>query len=320
MSALEGRYRRLLLAYPRTHRTLYQEEMLGVLLAAARPDQRRPSVPDVLDLAHGALRAWIRDIGRPRSGQWWDALAVVSLLAPVLLGLRAAYELAVLFADAVPLAGEIYQILVWLGWPVALALMLLRRFRRSAAAVAWVATAWPALYVMPPEAAEWLVLGVLAAAGLTWSPGPARGLDLLGRSRFAVFVAGALALGLSLAVAHRPDMVGPDDAAVIGWTSWSLFGIGTAMVIGAGARLGTTTGRLTVLLLGWPTAAILAELFRLVQQTTTTALPTNTESSTGRLQVLSAVLLAAAVVAGLLSLRDRRRESASSDRPRTLPT
>jgi hypothetical protein len=41
-AALERRYRRLLRCYPPSHRAVHQEEMLGVLLAAARPGQRTP--------------------------------------------------------------------------------------------------------------------------------------------------------------------------------------------------------------------------------------------------------------------------------------
>jgi hypothetical protein len=36
-AVLERRYRRLLRCYPPTHREFHREEMLGVLLAAARP-------------------------------------------------------------------------------------------------------------------------------------------------------------------------------------------------------------------------------------------------------------------------------------------
>ena len=41
-AALERRYRRLLRCYPPGHRQVHQEEMLGVLLATARPGQRAP--------------------------------------------------------------------------------------------------------------------------------------------------------------------------------------------------------------------------------------------------------------------------------------
>jgi hypothetical protein len=42
-AALERRYRRLPRCYPPGHRQVHREEMLGVLLATARPGQRAPS-------------------------------------------------------------------------------------------------------------------------------------------------------------------------------------------------------------------------------------------------------------------------------------
>ena len=41
-AALERRYLRLLRCYPPSHREFHREEMLGVLLATARPGQRTP--------------------------------------------------------------------------------------------------------------------------------------------------------------------------------------------------------------------------------------------------------------------------------------
>ena len=42
---LERQYRRLLAAYPAEHRREHGEEMIGVLLAAARPGQVRAGRP-----------------------------------------------------------------------------------------------------------------------------------------------------------------------------------------------------------------------------------------------------------------------------------
>jgi len=66
VTALERRYRRLLRWYPPSHRAAHQEEMLGVLLDAARPGQRRPSVAQTVNLvacglairARRALTGW----------------------------------------------------------------------------------------------------------------------------------------------------------------------------------------------------------------------------------------------------------------------
>jgi hypothetical protein len=44
MTTLENRYRRLLALFPRDHRLLYEEEMIGVLMADAESGQGRPSL------------------------------------------------------------------------------------------------------------------------------------------------------------------------------------------------------------------------------------------------------------------------------------
>lgn len=57
---LERRYRRLLAVYPWEHRRAYEEEMLAVLLADARPGQRRPTAADAVNLIGAGLRARLR--------------------------------------------------------------------------------------------------------------------------------------------------------------------------------------------------------------------------------------------------------------------
>ena len=56
MSTLESRYRLLLACYPGAHRREYEDEMLGVLLAAARPDQRWPSPAEMVGIFASAGR------------------------------------------------------------------------------------------------------------------------------------------------------------------------------------------------------------------------------------------------------------------------
>lgn len=55
---LERSYRRWLLWYPRSFRRVHEEEILAVLLAGAMDGQRRPDLPDCLDLVRSAL--WLR--------------------------------------------------------------------------------------------------------------------------------------------------------------------------------------------------------------------------------------------------------------------
>ncbi|MGH3298744.1 MAG: hypothetical protein ACRDP7_43835 [Trebonia sp.] len=53
---LERAYRRLIRFYPRSFRRENTEEIIAVLLATAREDQRRPSITEAADLLRGALR------------------------------------------------------------------------------------------------------------------------------------------------------------------------------------------------------------------------------------------------------------------------
>lgn len=83
---LEGAYRRLLRWYPRAYRHRHEEEILGVLLAAARPGQRRPGAGESADLLWSALRIRIRAILRGMGSQpWAAALALTGVLIPLLM-------------------------------------------------------------------------------------------------------------------------------------------------------------------------------------------------------------------------------------------
>ncbi|MFI5064156.1 MAG: hypothetical protein ACHP9Z_09290 [Streptosporangiales bacterium] len=70
-AGLERRYRRLLAWYPAGHRRDHEEEMLGVLLAAARGGQRRPALGDAVNLIWGSAA----DQGPHRAGPAWFPLA-----------------------------------------------------------------------------------------------------------------------------------------------------------------------------------------------------------------------------------------------------
>ncbi|HEY3867841.1 MAG TPA: hypothetical protein VGM10_05805 [Actinocrinis sp.] len=59
-SALERRYRFWLRCYPSAFRSEHEAEMLGVLMAGAREQQRWPDLTECLDLAFGALRVQLR--------------------------------------------------------------------------------------------------------------------------------------------------------------------------------------------------------------------------------------------------------------------
>jgi hypothetical protein len=77
MSALEDRYRRLLRSYPADHRRSYEDEMLGVLLAAAEPGRTRPALRDAFDLVRGGLGVRLRRApGALTQAGWRDAAAL----------------------------------------------------------------------------------------------------------------------------------------------------------------------------------------------------------------------------------------------------
>src|SRR5262249_33707934 len=58
--ALERGYRRLLAWYPRGFRREHEEELLAVLLAGARPGQRRPGLAEAVNLMISGLGARLR--------------------------------------------------------------------------------------------------------------------------------------------------------------------------------------------------------------------------------------------------------------------
>lgn len=239
-AALERRYRRLLRCYPPSHREAHREEMLGVLLAVARPGQRTPDLwPTVNLVACGlAIRArralsWLA-AGEP----WQDALAVVSLIGPVLMLIIATLDLVVAVQGAVALnqdiaahgiafAAPFWQLglvprlggpaAVMIGW-LAVVLLGLTGRRRTAAAVACIPLAlavvnlltevmqltgaWsggPGMFVVTAGLVAPVGLASLATCSLAFSAGPRRGLAIAGRRRACLMIA-----GLSVAFGFAP--------------------------------------------------------------------------------------------------------------------
>lgn len=78
---LEGRYRRLLRAYPPGYRHQHQDEILATLLDAARPGQRHPSLREATALLSGGLRTRVRlAAGGSVRVLWAEGLRLGSLL------------------------------------------------------------------------------------------------------------------------------------------------------------------------------------------------------------------------------------------------
>lgn len=178
---LERRYEHLLALFPAAHRHEYEDEMIGVLMAGAKPHQRFPGLRETANLVRCA--AWMRLGGRgagAADGRWAPAIAVFALVASFMMftfhagvvgsGLAAPWR----FDSGVsqpPLS-------MWLplaGWTVAVVLAY-TRFRLVAAAAAWAAVlcgiapalrdypTWPSGLV---ESWWMLALGVGAALALT---------------------------------------------------------------------------------------------------------------------------------------------------------
>lgn len=79
--ALEGQYRRLLRAYPQDYRRERGDEIIGTLMEAAAPDQRRPTVREAAALTLRGLQARVgAHRHRSRTQLWLGALRLAVLL------------------------------------------------------------------------------------------------------------------------------------------------------------------------------------------------------------------------------------------------
>ncbi|WFE99898.1 hypothetical protein [Micromonospora sp. WMMD964] len=196
---LERRYRRLLAVYPWEHRRVYEDEMLAVLLAAARPGQRRPAAADVRNLIGAGLRARLRVSARGfTEPSWTDAAAVTGLLvAAVLLAFAGKALLDQLVRvpglppGFVPSGPDPVDWLRVVGWAGVCAAVLLG-WRWVAAGLAWAGVlGWGAL-VAPQTGANptyvvdtlpQFALAVVAAAALTVPTPRRRAIAVLGVRR-----------------------------------------------------------------------------------------------------------------------------------------
>jgi hypothetical protein len=98
-AGLERGYRRWLRWYPRSFRQDHEEEILAVLIAGAREDQRRPELIECLDLVRGAMWMRLRP-SVPRSNR--SAFNAVKLMyVGAVIELAAAITLLVTLDDVV---------------------------------------------------------------------------------------------------------------------------------------------------------------------------------------------------------------------------
>src|SRR4029453_2249764 len=82
---LERRYERLLALFPEAYRREYEDEMIGVLMARAKPQQRFPGLREAANLIGCAV--WMRLGGRgtgSADARWTQGAAAYGLLASML--------------------------------------------------------------------------------------------------------------------------------------------------------------------------------------------------------------------------------------------
>ncbi|WP_406636594.1 hypothetical protein [Amycolatopsis sp. WGS_07] len=251
--ARERHYRRLLALYPRAHRAVHGEEMLGVLL-----DDAKPGLAETLDLLRGAVQVhWRHALSGPDRR---DTLAIVSLLAPVLLlagsaaTVREIRVAAGLEAWAPRVwSGALADVPVWSAWLIALVLGISGR-RRASVTLAWLATAGliavaivdPARHWPVELVAGWVMLSIFAAVAMTASPGPRRGLAQLGRLRL-VYLGGTVAVLVALTTTARGRHLPLAELIQL-----------AVLVVGVGAacRLSTRSGRRAAMILLVPLIAV----------------------------------------------------------------
>jgi len=251
--ALERRYRRLLAWYPADHRRVHAEEMVGVLLAAAPQDRRRPSIADALDLIKGGLQTRIRP-GRSEGldAGWHDTLAVASIVIPTLLFIYFAIWLWIRVSDL-----SIFVVLLFIALPPALALL---RYRRTAILMSLV----PVLFFgflgaqfighitwISGQVAGLFLAFLLTALAIVLSAGPARGLQIMSAKNWTV----VCVIGLGVIV--REPVVGrlylqPGIQPSPGWWIIPLGAAVIAAALGLIYTLPSPVGKRLLMLLAIP--------------------------------------------------------------------
>ncbi len=226
--SLERWYRWLLAAYPRDHRDVYEEEMVGVLLDGAAPGQTRPTRAEVADLLLGAGRYRLRRTGTALTDPVWRlAGAVTGVLAVMVLVAVHLNHLAGALTERLTLGTTVIDVrgfasfqappfgtsdwvpaVAWTA--VAVAAVLLPRL--VTVALAWLA----ALLDLALQVVEFQRLAGPSVFG-SWLP-------LLG-----LVAAGALTVGSAIRPALR----------VVGWWRPALLG---ALAFGAVVMTGWTSG------------------------------------------------------------------------------
>jgi hypothetical protein len=224
---LESWYRRLIVLYPAGHRAVFAEDMVGVLMEDARPEQARPQLRTVYDLLKGATAAWalrLREGGR--AWQRAGTPAAISLIALFIVTTQSFGAIAMLLDDTQNSSHGLWgEFGIWLSdliWlPVAAAALL--GFRRSAAWVAWglgvilpligsvvMAGGWIPGYLGSVDSKLWFAVSLIAATGLSAEHQHNR-FGELGRRGTVQAAIGALIIGGLILLWGVPSLAGPAD-------------------------------------------------------------------------------------------------------------
>ena len=215
---LERGYRWLLACYPAAYRRVHEEEMLAVLMTAAPDGKRWPGMAEAADLIWGAVRVRCQPSRSSAEPGWRDALAVVSILLPLIVFITTAVQVAgalPVILDGAPNAFR-NMLPLWLlnqftGPLALLALSLLRLQRIATRATVALLIGLAYLAILSyraggPDPGQvstiaggpyvMLALGLQMAA-VTASPGLRRGLQLVTWKHVALTVIAAVAVAIT---------------------------------------------------------------------------------------------------------------------------
>ncbi|MFF5262697.1 hypothetical protein ACFY4C_27515 [Actinomadura viridis] len=261
MTELSDRYQRLLRWYPRDHRADHEQEMLGVLMAAARPGQARPTLRETGDLICGGLqvRATRMVAGAADTG-WRDALTVTGVFIPLIMSLKAV-ELALAWWYTLrldyPFTRAHPDWSAWAFWPL-VALLALCGARRCASIAAVATLSWWAVIVgdqyLRYEATGaiitvwWPLLGLFAVGGLAVRPGPRHSVRILRQNKTLLAAAGILLATATIVLLLPYGISGPD----VSYTS-----VLPAAVVAGALALSSPVGRRLIVLLSTPVVSFL---------------------------------------------------------------
>jgi hypothetical protein len=253
-------YRRLLACYPVWYRRVHEEEMLAVLMTAAPPGKRRPSIAEAADLLWGALRIRCQPSRTGAEPAWRDALAVASVIVPLILVVVVVVNQAPVFLPGSGALAHRFRLfaLEAMAAPLAMAVVvpLALRMRRVAALTG---AGLPIVLVFSlfghgvnvaiGEASLFLAIGLQTVA-MTASAGPRRGLQILTRKHAVLVLVATLLVCTRLA-----DIVSPAGATVR---------LIMLTAVGTGMALTSSLGRWLLLLLAipaWPLLLMVVPAF-----------------------------------------------------------